>query len=567
MEHLQNKIQQRYPDIHFFLSFFSQQKKNLGSSKQIRKNFLEWKQEQNFDEIEIFYCIGLECGEVFLECQNWLAEKKQRALIFIENNLGSFSTFFTYPFAEAIIDHPQVHLCYSSEDPIESLAQRFPTDRLAIFVPPKKHFETQMLLRRSAAFSALYSDVLYSHILFKNVQANFFHLKNAFDVNRWKGKFANVPAIICGAGPSLQKSFSLLRELDTRALIIAGGSAIPILSQQGIRPHLALALDPNEEEYERFKQNAYFEGPFVFAPRLHHQVFATCNGPFGYLKTDTGGLAESWLEERLSLAQEAIGPDLGDEAFSVTTLAISMAYAFGCDPIILTGVDLAFSEGKHYAPGMENIQGVKNTVASLEKKVSCTDIFGKPVESLLKWVMEGDAISRFATNHPDRRFFNATEGGIGFKEIENVSLAEVAKHHCENSIDLEGYIHQQIQVFPCDLSEETLVNHYQNLQHSLERALQLCEEILVELDHKKEKALSSGKTILLQNDFIEEIAYSCFLKGIDVALQQLLFRYFPHPDPKSATLQREKAKWEELRRQIQYFLDVFINNEVSVNIC
>lgn len=552
-----DKLQQRYPDIHFSLSFFPPQKKRRYSSKQIRKHFLEWKQNQSFDHIEILYSIGLESIEVFLESKAWLSQKKERVLIFVENHLEMFSSFLNIPFAKHVLDHPQVHLFYSEEDAIESLAQRFPTDRLAIFVPAKRTFETEKLLRRSAVVSALYSDVLYSHHLFKNVYTNFLRMKDAFDVNQWKNGFVNIPAIICGAGPSLEKSFSQLKNLETKALIIAGGSAVPILSKQGIRPHLAIALDPNEEEFKRFQQNLHFELPFVFSPRLHHNVFTTCNGPFGYLKTDTGGLAENWLEKQLGLTYDAIGPDLGDEAFSVITLAISMAYAFGCNPIIFTGMDLSFSEGKHYATGINPIEIDKKNPAALEKTVICHDIFGKPVTSLLKWIMEKDAISRFATMHCDRLFFNATQGGIGFKDIKNLPLEEIAKTYGFRSFDIEGFIHQKIQTTPCSISEKILLSQYEKLYRSLKESLHICEEILKEFEEKKEKALHAGKVILLQQDFVEQIAYECFLKGIDIALNQLLFRYFPDLDNQKTILQREVAKWQELKRQITQFSQVF----------
>ena len=76
-----------------------------------------------------------------------------------------------------------------------------------------------------------------------------------------------------------------------------------------------MALDPNPEEFDRLRASSAFEVPLLFASRLRPDVFLTCNGPIGYLKSDTGGLFETWMEERLSIEGTAIRPDLGRKAF------------------------------------------------------------------------------------------------------------------------------------------------------------------------------------------------------------------------------------------------------------
>ena len=60
-----------------------------------------------------------------------------------------------------------------------------------------------------------------------------------------KGQFNGIPAVICGAGPSLEKSFSELKEIQDRAVIIAGGSALAPLSRSHIPIHFAAAVDPD----------------------------------------------------------------------------------------------------------------------------------------------------------------------------------------------------------------------------------------------------------------------------------------------------------------------------------
>ncbi|NGX38058.1 MAG: hypothetical protein K1000chlam2_01227 [Chlamydiae bacterium] len=538
-------LKDRYPDIGFFLSFFPHEKVELSTDS---KPFETWLKCQNLEQVDVLYVIGLIGFALPKSVSMWLKEKKERALVFIEEDLGAFAAFSD----RSLIENPQIHLHYAKEDPIEVLAGQFPTDRLAIF--EGKSFDVLGLQRKSAALSALYSDVLYSHQIVENVLSNFQRLSMCFDA---RGSFKNVPAIICGAGPSLEKSLSTLKNTGDQALIFAGGSAITALSKQGVRPHFAIALDPNEEEWDRLSQALYFEGPFLFAPRLHRNVFATANGPFGYLKTDTGGLVENWLEKQLGMDQEPVGPDLGSEAFSVTTLAISYAFALGCNPIILTGVDLAYSGGVRYAGGIDADVSDREDPRALEKVLSRHDIYGEKVETLLKWVMESECISAFAKNHPKVSFLNASEGGIGFKGIKNVTLSKSLKG--TKTRDLSGEIHQWIQESPMELDQNQLSGLLVDLGNSLKRADALCVAILQEL----EKKLSSGKLVLYQADLEEELAYGCLLEGIDSALDHLLIRYFPHLDQERAKWEREVAKYRELRRQIGMFRDLRARKEIT----
>jgi len=512
----------RCNEIAFYLQFFPYERKKLPvDSKPLEK----WLKSIELNEIEVLYLVGLFNYSLPKDLTQWLGERKERALVIIEEDLGAFASFNQFD----LLDNPQIHLHYAKEDPIEELANQFPCDRIAIFIG--KPFDAERLQRRSAALSALYSDVLYSHKIVENVLANYLRLHTCFNANALQ--FKNVPAIICGAGPSLEKSFSALRQAGNKALIFAGGSAIPILTRNKICPHFAIAVDPNHEELERMQQHAPHEAPFLFAPRVHRDVFSTMSGPYGYLKTDTGGFFENWLEEKLGLGGNCAGPDMGSEAFSVTTLAISYAYALGCNPIILTGVDLAYTSGKRYASGVEADKGQAADPRALEKILIRSDIHGKPVETLLKWVMESDCISSFAKEHPETTFLNASEGGLGFSGIENTTLEQAL--HSLPTIDIDCQKH--IDASPLLFDTEKLTQALQELESSLDRCETLCER----------------PTILAQMDLEDEPAYIALLQGIAAALDRVLFRYYPHIDPEEGKKVRENAKFQELKLQIAKF--------------
>ena len=286
------------------------------------------------------------------------------------------------------------------------------------------------------------------------------------------------PRSSAAPGPSLEHSAPLLKTVEERALLIAGGSTLTALKALGIRPHLGMALDPNPQELERLRPAAPFDMPLIYSNRLYAEVLELCSGPFGYLRSDTGGSFEEWMQKELGIQDPAIGHELGAEAFSVTTLALAYAHHLGCNPIILTGIDLAFTGGRSYAPGI--VADPKALSAAVkEKKLRRKDRQGRYVTTLVKWVMESEAIGAYAKKHPERLFINATAEGIGFPHIPFLPLTDAVQKHCPQPLDLRGRIRDAIAQTPMPPACGPQVKSaLASLSSSLHRCVPLVERMI-----------------------------------------------------------------------------------------
>jgi len=91
----------------------------------------------------------------------------------------------------------------------------------------------------------------------------------------------------------------------------------------------------------------------------------------------------------------------------------------------------------------------------------------------------------------------------------------------------------------------------QELYGRLKSSLSRCKELCVKIGKAWETNPSSGRLVLFEGDFREEESYHCFLEGIDLALERILTRYFPHLDPEVAKQERQVAKYRELFVQIE----------------
>ncbi len=555
----QEEILEKYPEIYFFLTYGDP------TSFQLSEENPTWAETFDLKEIEILYVYGIGRGLSYKTLKGWLKEECQRRLIYLEDDLGALGAFFQCENASEIADDPQVliHHLKNVESDLEELAQNFPCAHIQVAKLPSKtaskFAKIQLkLLRDSSAFHAFFSEALFSHKLLENLASNIQRLPQAFYANKLEGKYAGIPAIICGAGPSLKTAKEKIQVLQGKALVIAGGSTIAALSNAGVIPDLAMALDPNPEELQRLHASSAFEVPLLFASRLCPEVFLTCNGPIGYLKSDTGGLFESWMEEKLGIEGEAIGPDLGREAFSVTTLAVAFAYALGCNPIVLAGVDLAFTGNKRYCDGVvtqnsidtEKLQSDKR---AMEKLLRRKNKQGKMVYTLMKWVMESECLSAYAKAHPEREFFTATEEGIGFSHIPYIAWDEFEKKYCTSTYDFQGKIHCDIQNLKMDISTEQIATLLEELKSSLERALLLCDEILDEID------APTAKMAALEMDLEQEIAYGPLLSLALPALDRLFDRYHGLDG-------KEKVKWNRVKEVIESQISILGKAEVEEKI-
>ena len=180
-------------------------------------------------------------------------------MIFLEGDLPSIAALAEREEGIALVQNPQVKIHYLSHPKemsgaLEELVRQFPSERVEVLaIAPyreKKEFQgiRLKLLRLSAVSHAMLTEALYSHKLLSNLLRNIKQWPTSFFANALKGKFKGIPAIICGAGPSLSETFASLRTVEDKALIFAGGSAIAVSATRELRPTLGLRSIQTEKQ-------------------------------------------------------------------------------------------------------------------------------------------------------------------------------------------------------------------------------------------------------------------------------------------------------------------------------
>lgn len=455
----------------------------------------------DLEGVEVFYFYGIGQGEGYFLALDWLKQKPERRLVLLEDDLERIASFLHAEGAKSILEDEQVVI--GSPQDLQSFAEEFPVSRIEVGgLPSKGRLKKwkEELFRKTAFAHSLHLDRLHGYQPFQNFAKNLSRLPGSFYANRLRGKFEGVPAVICGAGPSLKEAIPILRTLENKALLIAGGSTLAALSSQGIMPHFGMAVDPNLEEYRRMKNSFTFEVPLLYSTRVFPAIFQTVNGPFGYMRSGIGGVPEVWIEEELGLLDPMIGTELSSDAISVTSICLAWAEFLGCNPILLSGVDLAYTSNQRYAPGVaDETIDLNEKCAAADRIVKRKGHGGKPVYTAIRWLMESAAFSDFAAKHPKIQFLNTTEGGLGFRKIPFCPLEEAVRGFSHLPFSLRAKVHEEIAQAPMpSQTKETIEQKMQELQESLARIVGHLEILAGE---------KAGISPLAEIELGEEMAY------------------------------------------------------------
>ena len=165
------------------------------------------------------------------------------------------------------------------------------------------------------------------------------------DVRALADAFRGIPAIVVGAGPSLDRSIAELRDIAGRALIISTDTAVRPLLNAGVTPPLAVGLDPGAANAQHFKLLPNTSGTWLVSEAALDPIAADGFDDRTFWFRVAPHHPWPWYNE--------LGIDVGklDVWASVLTAAFELAVLAGADPIVFVGSDLAFTDARPYCRG------------------------------------------------------------------------------------------------------------------------------------------------------------------------------------------------------------------------
>jgi len=374
------------------------------------------------------------------------------------------------------------------------------------------------LVQRSGVNDATHR--LRARIWIQDVFANIELLREHPTFLALAGQYQGVPAFIVGAGPSLGKNGRLLADAAKKGIVFALNSSARALDSYGVEPQVLACMESIDVSH-------LFEG-VSYIDRVARAVSLTAHPQ--NLRKGGGPLLpmfEGIPQQDLPLTTLLGFPGLSVSG-SVSTLAFSLAQRLGCSPIVFVGQDLAYTDGKAYAPGsayeasrvrlgadgqsLEHdwCETLKTTHNQGENKM----IDHEPLLEVTAWGGVGKAMSTvgfsavrawlesasitLARERPDTRLVNATEGGARIGGFEECRLAELLATLPERDITAASLLRDAERV-QAPLGSARLATWCEEqaalartVRHAARRLRRLGEASLAALDQNHPGKISKG---------------------------------------------------------------------------
>lgn len=237
----------------------------------------------------------------------------------------------------------------------------------------------------------------------------------------FEGKFKDIPAILCGAGASLEEHIPLLKKLKKKAVIFAAGTAIDILENRGITPTFAGAID----------QDPISEGGLH--EHLKSDVVLIWDGQVAHNSTSfTGKNVQMLLNVNRYTGNVIDGLGLVESAPCIGNVGLDMLYKMGCSPILIVGMDLSYTNKKLYCDGTRFQEDKSDDTNCMKIVNNCGEVVSTEPSFLSMYHWFEEYASRVKPP-----VINCTAKGIVFK---NIKWQPISDFRFDKKYDIKGII-------------------------------------------------------------------------------------------------------------------------------
>lgn len=386
-------------------------------------------------------------------------------------------------------------------------------------------------------------------IIQTNIVRNLPAILRSLKLDAFADRFKRTPAVVIGAGPSLDKNIDAMREAAPGVLLIASDTALRPLLQHGIQPHFVVSCDPLKLNHR------HFEG-----------VASLGNAVLAYLPDTHAGILEQFalhsrrlcLHDLQSKLVQRLAGTMGirksfRRRMNVGYCAFILAQEMGCSPIVLAGMDLAVSPGGlSHARGTANasevtLAGDPRTVR-LRGRVETGDMPLIPVEAyfggetltftyfhqILRGLEKSIALSMVPV-------IDATEGGAKKRGAIQMSLREALRIYTaeEPVANRLNNIYSQAM----DIPVQPVLDIFQKIVQGLQAAIFQLRMGLVRLDRWQKELEKTDQAVDIVNRqadaflqrWTELLSGEALDVGIDIGLARWRYETWRVEAPEGGT--------------------------------
>lgn len=334
-----------------------------------------------------------------------------------------------------------------------------------------------------------------------NELENLIHVTFSPGIERIKHIYAGRPILIIGAGPSLEKSIEWIYRLRHKAILMAYAGSWRTLLAHGIIPHLLAASDKNIESVGMLKNTTHaHECPLIYSSRVHPKFLKNYTGPC-FAVPDAGPVGV-WLSPFLGKTVKL------PAGMNVANFALHLADYFESNPVIITGMDLAFGEYTH-AEGHPQRSKVKDNSTF----ISIEGVGGSVVKTTAIWCAIREGIEE-QIRTMSKPVINATVSGAKIQYTKESTLEELSK----TVLEMKPFVGFETSVSPV-----TFEDYGQPLSEELTAFLNEADKCLIACKNGMEASKRYKRSFGKSEPFKEELRQT--INRHTSSVEQLMERY------------------------------------------
>ena len=292
-------------------------------------------------------------------------------------------------------------------------------------------------------------------------------------INNLINVFHDLPGLIVGAGPSLDKNIELIKENQDKFIIAAVNSSLPALHKAGIVPDFCVVCEAKPiaetiKDVDTIPEIVMIPGIHVNRetwelPWLRKAPALSLEGIFG-----------QWATKTLEVYPIPIGS-------SCVTLAAGTLQLLGCNPLVLVGCDCAPAEtGEMYSSGaafagttvehtdngtimtksesklLVDNQSLDNPFTHMDTVRVLNWDKSKKIETMLVYDSIRQWFEEMSLTWKDNTLINSTEGGVFINNWESKKLEDVVKDISGMEFDSKKLICDNLDNLPVITKEKIL---------------------------------------------------------------------------------------------------------------
>ncbi|MBB5149725.1 motility associated factor glycosyltransferase family protein [Ureibacillus thermosphaericus] len=268
--------------------------------------------------------------------------------------------------------------------------------------------------------------------------------KNGKSLLEIKENFLGKPFILVASGPSLVDNLDFIKKNQDKAYILASGSAVNGLLNNGIIPDFVTIIDASLVNFTAHFENTKYSGPIITTGTANHLILKHHKGELYFTNFELDTITAEVRPDFLKVSTVS----------SVAIYSLLLTHYLGASEVFLVGQDLALKDGKYYANGVHEHQASKNLGDIVEVE---GNIGGKVSTNLnLASMLENfnNAVSVIQEVNNQIKIYNLSKSGakikdVPFKDKNDIMLAEtidkswiptnVSKKEIDYTLSLEYY--------------------------------------------------------------------------------------------------------------------------------